>query len=201
MVDYTTEKSKEGILTCLILMSGCFDFLINYLINFIPKYLTDYLHLNNFNIYTTFVPFFLIFIGCYVIIYKLFNECIWNKRIVLDYLNIHDLNGNWEGYTETSKYGKKKFKVTIKQTWTTIDMNLKTDQSSSKLISFSFNKSKQMHDICYTYYSEVKQNQKEINSHYGTCILDIDENNEILEGTYFTDEQRGTYGEIYLKRI
>ena len=80
-------------------------------------------------------------------------------------------------------------------------MNLKTNQSSSELVSFSFNKLKPIHDICYIYKSEVKQNQKDINTHYGTCMLKFDENNEILTGTYFTDEQRETYGEIFLKKI
>lgn len=196
MIKYTREKSKIHILTCLIIISGVTDLLINYFVNFI----LDYFHFNNFNIYSVVILFLFIFVGTYRIFYKLFNEYFWNKKCVLNYLNIHDLNGNWEWYTKTKKYGEKDFKVTIKQTWTELGMTLKTDQSCSKLISFSFCKSKEIHDICYTYYSEVKQNQ-EINSHYGTCILDIGENNEILKGTYFTDEQRKTYGEIYLKRI
>jgi len=194
MVEYTTKKSKVHILTCLIIISGVVDFLINFMINFI----LDVFNFNN-NIYSIYLLFIFIFIGTYNIFYKLFDEYFWNKKYVLDFLNMYDLNGNWEGHTKTSKY-KKDFKVTIKQTWTEIEMNLKTDQSISTLISFSFKKSNEMHDVCYTYYSEVKQNQNEINSHYGTCCLDIGDN-DILTGTYFTDEKRKTYGEIYLKRI
>lgn len=196
MVEYTTEKSKKCILTCLIIISGGADLLFNHIVNFI---LTNYLYLNNFNIYYNGLLFLLIFISFYELFYKIFDKHIWNKKPILDYLNIHDLNGNWKGYT-TSQYGKKEFNVMIKQSWTEIEMNLKTDQSSSKLISFSFNKLKPIHDICYTFNSEVKQNQNEINTHYGTCMLKIKENDE-LGGTYFTDGQRRTYGEINLKRI
>ena len=195
MVEYTTEKSKVGILTCLIIISGMFDFLINYIVNFI---ITDYFHLTN--MYSMYLLYFLIFVGTYWIFYKLFDEIIWNKKPILNHINIYDLNGNWVGYTKTSKY-KKVFNVTIKQTWTDIEMNLKTDQSSSELISFSFNKLKPIHDVCYIYKSEVKQDQNEIRTHYGTCMLKIDETNEKLTGTYFTDGQRITYGEICLKRI
>lgn len=195
MVEYTTEKSKIGILTCLIIISGLVDLLINYLANFI---ITDYFHLNNIS--SIFLFYLLIFVGTYWIFYKLFNEYFWNRKRVLNYLKIPDLNGNWEGYTKTSKYNKE-FNVTIKQTWTDIDMNLMTDQSSSELVSFSFNKLKPIHDMCYTYKSEVKQDQNEINTHYGTCMLKFDENNEKLIGTYFTDGQRRTFGEICLKRM
>lgn len=103
MVEYTTEKSKKGILTCLIIISGGADLLFNYIVNF---FLTNYLYLNNFNIYYNGLLFLLIFISFYRLFYKIFDKYIWNKKPILDYLNIHDLNGNWEGYT-TSQYGKK----------------------------------------------------------------------------------------------
>ncbi|MDO5841973.1 MAG: hypothetical protein Q4Q24_01715 [Methanobrevibacter ruminantium] len=199
MIDYTTEQSKDFILTCLIIASGLIDILIGFLINLISNYLTNYLQLNYFNIYSPIISFLLILFASYIIVYKLFDRYIWNKKPMSNLLNIPNLNGKWKGYTETEKYGKKDFNVTIEQTWTKIDMRLKTNQSNSYLISFSFNNSKE-HDIFYTYYSEVEQNQ-EINSHYGTCILDIDENNDMLKGAYFTNGKRKTYGKICLKRI
>ena len=192
MIEYTTGKSKDIILTCLITISGLFDLILTYIISFI----LNYIHLND--TFSVFCLLFL-FLSVYYIFYHLFDKCFWNKKSILNHLNIYDLNGKWEGYTQTEEYGKKYVNVTIEQTWNEIDMNLKTNQSSSKLISFAFNK--KPHDIIYTYQSEVNPNEKEINTHYGTCILDINENNEIMTGSYFTDGQRKTDGKIYLKRI
>ena len=149
MVQYTTGKSKDHILTCLIIISGFIDFLINCLINFILNYLSVNFNLNYFNIYNPSILFILILFGSYFILFKLFDEYFWNNKYVLNYLNIHDLNGIWVGHTETLYHGKKDFKVIIKQTWTEIEMNLKTNQSSSELISFSFNKLKPIHDMYY----------------------------------------------------
>lgn len=201
MIDYTSEQPKDFILTCLIMVSGLIDFLMCYIINFILNSLTDYLQLNFFNMFSLFISYFLILFASYRIIYKLFDECFWKKKPILNHLNVYDLNGKWKGYTETEKYGKKDFNVTIEQTWTKIDMRLKTNQSTSDLISFSFNKTKGPHNIYYIYKSEVEQDQKEISTHYGTCLLDIDEDEDMLNGFYFTDGQRKTYGTICLKRI
>lgn len=201
MVDYTTGKSKDFILTCLIMISGGIDILICYIIDFLLNYLTGFSQLYFFNIGSFIISYLLILFASYRIIYKLFDEYFWNKKPISNCLKIPDLNGNWEGYTETKKYGKKYFNVIIEQTWAEIYMRLKTNQSGSYLISFSFNNSNDMHDIYYTYKSEVKQNQTEINSHYGNCMLDIGEYGDVLEGSYFTDGQRRTYGEIYLKKI
>ena len=194
MIDYTSEQPKDFILTCLIMVSGLIDYFICYMIN----YLTEILQLNFF---PNFITFLLMLFASYKIVYKLFDECFWKKKAMLNYFNVYNLNGKWEGYTETKKYGKKDFSATIEQTWTKIDMKLETNQSKSHLISFSFNKSKSMHDIFYTYSSEVNQDQEEIKTHYGTCMLDIDEDKDMLKGSYFTNGQRKTYGDICLKRI
>ena len=67
MIDYTTEKSKDFILTCLIMVSGLIDYFICYMIN----YLTEILQLNFF---PNFITFLLMLFASYKIVYKLFDE-------------------------------------------------------------------------------------------------------------------------------
>lgn len=78
-------------------------------------------------------------------------------------------------------------------------MLLKTEESSSKAISAKIIDRDGENVLTYTYINRPKTEVRDRSEiHYGTAILSITDNYEILEGVYYTD--RNTAGDMVLCR-
>ena len=79
--------------------------------------------------------------------------------------------------------------LVIKQTFLTVNVILKTNESKSKSINASILKINNEWSLIYNYINEPKATVRDrSNIHYGTTILCIENTNKI-EGNYYTDRK------------
>ena len=132
----------------------------------------------------------------FMAVFYLFDRLLWKFKLS----KIPNLNGDWEGKIETSHNGKEfDIKVNIKQTWSSISIILETANSRSKseVASISISKSR----LVYQFFNEpLFITEKTLHKHNGITFLNF-EGNDILNGHYFNDRDRGTYGDLYIERI
>ena len=113
------------------------------------------------------------------------------------------LFGTWKGTLSSSfnSDNKKEVEITIKQTWTDIQVCLLSDESSSCSITASISlKTAGGPILTYQYQNDPRPNTADtMHIHYGTtrlCIL-----NNLLEGEYYSGRDRKNIGLISVKKI
>lgn len=95
-----------------------------------------------------------------------------------------------------SEYDEKKRKsnITIKQNLISTRIYMKTNESKSESTTSTLLKKEDSWQLIYTYTNIPNANERNHSEiHFGTCILDIEDNN-IKNGSYYTD--RKTSGDI-----
>lgn len=143
-------------------------------------------------------------LGIFGIIYALYSNVLWNKKLFKKLHNIPDLNGEWTGsylssYTDENAQQKKDgCSAIIKQTWNKISIRCKFGESS---LSYSKTASLYVDDIegdvlTFTYINDSKNPNWKIRKHDGCNILHYEDG--ALSGKYFTDRGNGTHGTILL---
>ena len=140
------------------------------------------------------------------IIATVFVSWAWKFRVFRGWLVlVPNLNGDWKGCIKYNYEGKNtshKIDVHIRQTFTSIIVDLRTNESMSKNFCGSFNidKIRGEKQLIYSYFNEPDVQYKDRSPmHYGTTKLDISQDNKTMKGKYWTD--RGTTGSISLKKI
>lgn len=129
------------------------------------------------------------------ILMKAFDLWIWKWPIVRRIIKMPILYKEYKGKI-ISTYDNKEHKGTlsIKQTYTGINIRLKTKESSSYSITATIVENNDVNQLIYTYQNDPKANiQKRSPIHHGTAILEVD-NVEKIEGNYFTE--RGHSGSM-----
>lgn len=137
----------------------------------------------------------------FYIIFQFWNRFLWKAPIIRSITSTEYIGGKWSGKGESSYQeddSKKEFDITIEisQTWSTIEVLLKTDSSHSVSKSAYFSKkSKKLNELVYTYQNHPNyDSENSMKIHEGTCKLKFDGDKEILEGDYYTDPNRGNNG-------
>lgn len=120
-------------------------------------------------------------------------------------MQIPDLNGSWT-VTLRSSYDDFKdehyAKLCIQQTWTRISIRFENETSSS----YSKTASIYANDLCGTKISYEYQNNPNadtvdtMNIHIGFACLRLLENNNILDGEYFSNSGRKNYGRMLISK-
>ena len=131
------------------------------------------------------------------VIAALYEKILWTYD---PFLKWPVLNGKYEGEVKSNFDGsERKIVVQIKQSLFSIFVLLKTEESSSKAISAKIIDRDGENVLTYTYINRPKTEVRDRSEiHYGTAILSITDNYEILEGVYYTD--RNTAGDMVLRR-
>lgn len=158
------------------------------------------------------VPTFTVFTGLYL----LFAKYAWKWPLIEKVTAPPNLNGRWKGDLNTSFDGEQPPTpasdggnidtpyLSISQTWTRIEINAYFAASVSESTSATIMTNKSFPEVLFTYISKPKgEAATEISIHEGTNELRFthdEEGNEVLEGTYYTDEQRNNHGEMYFVR-
>jgi hypothetical protein len=134
---------------------------------------------------------------------------IWNKIPKLNDWLFPDINGTWNVEIHwkwkqedgSLKKGIKKGEVVIKQNFLTLSMELFTDESESETLVIQPKKNTESGRVQFYYIyknTPIDKGNNKLSPHIGTVILKVaPNNNDILEGNYFTD--RNTQG--FLKFI
>ena len=144
-----------------------------------------------------YIPQISVFGIVFIALFYLFDRLLWKLKLS----KIPNLNGNWKGQIKTihNEGTEIDVKVNIKQTWSSISIILETANSKSKseVASISISKSR----LVYQFFNEpFFSSEKTLHKHNGITFLNF-EGNDILNGHYFNDRDRETYGDIYLERI
>ncbi len=141
----------------------------------------------------------------------LFTKYIWKwKRLYNWLVPFPDLNGTWKGEIKSNyidkntqaKIGEISATLTIQQSFVYTHCLLKTAtmESSSFVSQFDINKEKQQLKLVYSYGGEANLLLKDKNpTHFGTTMLNIEANGEVLRGSYWTD--RKTTGELTFRKL
>lgn len=142
----------------------------------------------------------------------------------LGWTQVPDLNGRWEGYIETSYEGdideitlhqendpnaeiqKLTASLDIKQTYRKINVHLLTENSSSDSDGATIlTEDGKWPNLSYQYDNTPSTNSEDsMYRHYGTADLVLQETpdgTEVLEGPYYTDPDRESYGKMYFERV
>jgi hypothetical protein len=144
-------------------------------------------------------------IGVLIILLKIFDKWIWKWGIFYPWLvDKPYLQGTWKGsilssWVDPEQNPKKKIDsyLVIKQTYSSIYINLITKESSSNLLSGKIIKNpNNTFQVIGVYLNSPKLlNRKKSPIHYGSIILNLDGNPPIkLHGEYWTD--RNSQGEM-----
>ena len=149
------------------------------------------------------VPVFSLFIG----FYSLFNHFFWRIKFFRKLLVVPDLNGTWQckGHTVLKNSEPAdidwKAEIVITQTWSRILIYLKSSQSESKSISASISHEKGIgYRLLYQYNNKPKADEMELKDHTGAIELLFSEDILSAHGSYFTDKNRTTVGNMSLTR-
>ncbi len=138
-------------------------------------------------------------IGITSIIGFLYDKFIWKIDPTREYPVFRNA---YEGIIKTNYEGKDlqiKIGVTIKQTFFSLKITLKTEESKSNAITYKFMEQNGEDVLIFTYLNIPKAEFREKSDiHYGTSVLTIN-NDKSLDGFYYTD--RKTRGDIILKPI
>lgn len=141
-----------------------------------------------------------------LVFHWVFKEYLWKLKIFrLFIVRVPNLHGVWKGtIIPTDGNGRKEIECTlyIRQTFTTIHVEVHTDEMISKsyVAGFCIDNDAKDIELCYSYYSKSKINQRVDNPwHEGASKLRVIEKGTIeLIGEYWTS--RRTIGELNAKR-
>ncbi|MFA6089359.1 MAG: hypothetical protein WC755_05820 [Candidatus Woesearchaeota archaeon] len=139
----------------------------------------------------------------FFLMFFLFDRYIW-KLPVLSFLSKTPvLEGDWKGYiTSTHNNHKSRYsvKLSITQTWSKIQINMRCNSSKSKSNSAVIIQNDSDIELIYTYKNIPKANSViTMNRHIGTVELSLNKNT--LEGEYYTNRDRTNQGYIKLNKI
>lgn len=164
---------------------------------------------NNFGMFLSVSPL-IVFGFFYAIFYWIIDTWGWKNKIIQMKYKIPNLNGKWSGkliskYEEktdgNTEVASKEINIILKiiQTWKKISIILIAEESESHSLTTSIIQTYGKWQINYQYLNEPKvHSSKEMSIHYGTAVLDFDEEEKTLKGYYYNKE-RDTSGEISLK--
>lgn len=143
-----------------------------------------------------------------VAFWVLFIKYFWRYKLFYPWLvQVPNLSGKWEG-TLRSSWGNSArnaipIEVTIEQTFLSIQVRFRTEESRNYSMGASFNvdKDRGQQELFYSYLNTPKIGLRERSEiHYGTALLSCDgfDVNE-MEGEYWTS--RKTSGAMHLNRV
>lgn len=147
-------------------------------------------------------------LGFYGLFFKIFDKYIWRFRILrrIGVVRLPDLNGIWKGHVASSFDNYKTkcgVQAKILQNWTSIRINLETENSESHSMTAAIiieNPGTSV--LSYEYLNEPKANAKTtMHIHKGTARLLLSSDNKVLTGEYYTGRDRQEFGILSLERL
>ena len=126
-------------------------------------------------------------IGIAAIVMTVFNKWAWKWKWLHWIHDVPVLARNYNGtfisdYDDVKRFGM----LVINQTFLTVTVQLKTDESNSRSLTASFSEVQSVKHLIYNYQNDPRAEiQDRSPIHYGTAMLNVS-NPMILEGNYFT---------------
>lgn len=111
------------------------------------------------------------------------------------------VSGTWVGELESAEYGTEPCRLHISQTWTDIEIELRTEDGGqiSKSETASILTKQQSPELRLTYESEPRsENAADRDRHRGTNVLELNTHGDEpkLDGHYYTGPGRKSHGSM-----
>jgi hypothetical protein len=133
-----------------------------------------------------------------------FDRWVWRILCFIPGLHVYNFAGTYEGNIWGE--GERQFQATIivKQTWSRIEIDFISGAASSKSFSASVIKDRLANglvELIYNYFAPgTHQGEERVGAHYGTAMLRRVDCGKKLEGEYYTEQRRDSYGYIKVSR-
>jgi hypothetical protein len=129
-----------------------------------------------------------------------FENFAWRLLCRIRQLKIADFSGVYEGEIVAGDERKRSTAtITITQTWTTIKVAFKSGDASSRSISAGVLFDRLGFDeieLAYNYFGQGG----DVPAHYGTAMVRLQPDRG-LDGAYFTEQKRDSFGSIAVRRV
>ncbi len=135
-------------------------------------------------------------IGVSALIMVAYEKWLWKFD---PFVKIPKISGNYSGILASSyDLQRRKASLSIKQSLLSVDVTLKTDESTSRSICGLIEEVFGEKELIYTYLNEPKSKVRDRSEiHFGTAAFILD-GSDLLTGKYFTD--RKTIGDMEFYR-
>lgn len=159
------------------------------------------------------------------LLYTGFDRFLWRWPLVRRFTSPPDLNGEWAGEINSSyrpeeantdgnrqpqpdrgQHTAGETRMSISQRWSSIEVEVMNPGSSrSESTSATFRTHKSDPELLFTYVNKpIGEAASELSMHEGTNTLRYTQNvdgDNVLEGEYYTDEQRNNHGTMRFTRV
>ena len=146
----------------------------------------------------------------FTILWFLFSKMIWKLFAKIKIIKIPDISGNWfcagEGrkYLDFNDINNWNGIIQIEQEYERLSVKLTTEKSKSH--SYSLVGDIEIRDkneiiLSYMYENEPLKTEKGLMQHKGFCRLIFDLSNNSANGSYYTDNNRSSYGIVKLTKL
>ena len=143
----------------------------------------------------------------FAVLYWCFDRYLWRWRALRRVMLVPDLNGQWtvngvtlwrDGQTLIEAWTGS---VVIVQSWSKISIRMSSDNSSSRSIAASLSHEPGVgYRMLYQFENDPVVAHSELRPHSGTTDLLFPEGCDRAAGSYFTNQNRKTVGELRLER-
>lgn len=155
-------------------------------------------------------------------LYKLFSGVVWDHPVLRKFgiVEVPNLQGTWEGHLWTSYDVEDESKIadiddpeddltameteiSIRQTWDKLVVELDGPDSDSTSDGATIHVNDGSEPaLSYTYENDPDYDAHDnLEFHYGTTTVTYDEDEDVLEGYYYTGKRRANYGKLRLERV
>lgn len=157
------------------------------------------------------------------LLYTAFDRFLWRWPLVQRFISPPNLNGEWVGEINSSYQPTAadtddsqqpdggqpidgETQMSISQRWSSIEVEVINPGSSrSESTSGTFRTHKNDPELLFTYVNKpIGEAASRLSMHEGTNTLRYTEsvdNNDVLKGEYYTDEQRNNHGTMRFTRV
>lgn len=122
-----------------------------------------------------------------IILLSIFNKWAWKWKVFRRLHNVPVLEKDYHGVIKSDYNNtEKEARMTVHQTFSSISVKIKTDESSSNSLTAAFYEINDERKLIYTYLNVPNGNiQVSMPMHFGTTSLDVEDTTN-LSGNYYT---------------
>ena len=188
------------------------DSIVTKLVGYFLTTLIIYFFLNNFSLspdIDNIIRSAFISVIIYTIWRFIFNKWLWRVTFIKVLAGVKKpyLHGRWEGYLKSSHDNFKTqvpIVIEIEQTYKSTCLTYYDERALSRglVTDFITEEGASPRLFCIYRNEPAVANQRELQMHYGTMILNVAGNAESIAGVYYNYYlQRGTYGELFVSLV
>lgn len=145
------------------------------------------------------------FFTVFALLELLFETYLWRILTIIPVFGIVDFSGDWSGSLQVGQDEQDyPASIKIRQSWSRLLVSFEGEDASGKSFSAAINHDRLGEgeiELTYNYYARSKLTKPRNHfDHYGTAMLRMNGNHNQVEGEYFTEKSRNSFGTMTLER-